>query len=60
MESNKLNKRNLKIIGFVVLGILILNLVLFALRIINALVFWVVIAFGAVFVWLILPKMKEN
>lgn len=54
-----MNKRNLKIIGFVVAGILILNLVLFAFTLISALILWIIIALGAVFVWVLLPKLKS-
>ncbi len=52
--------RQLKIIGYFFLLILILNLLLFALRIISGSIFWVVIVVGAVFVYWVLPRMKKK
>lgn len=51
--------RSLKLIGYVVLGVMLLNLVLFALRIINWMVFWGVIILGALFVYFGLPRLKK-
>ena len=50
----------LKIIGIIVLIFLLLNLVLFAMGKISDLVFWVVIAAGAVFVYWVLPRLKKK
>ena len=50
----------LKILGYILVVILILNVFLFAFRIINWIVFWIIIALGAVFVYFILPKLKKN
>ena len=49
----------LKTIGFGVLLILIINLVLFALRIISTIIFWIVIILAAIFVYKLLPKLKK-
>ena len=50
----------LKMIGIVLVIVLILNVFLFAFRVINWIVFWIIIALGAVFVYFILPKLKKN
>lgn len=55
-----MKQRNLKIIGYVVLVLLLFNLLLFALRVIGQLIFWGVIIAGAIFVFKFLPKMKEK
>ena len=52
-------KQKLKFLGYFVLIILILNMILFALQIINWMVFWGIIALGALFVYKGLPKLKE-
>jgi len=54
------NPQKLKLIGYLVLLILILNLVLFAFVIINWIVFWAIIILGAIFAWKILPWLKEK
>lgn len=54
-----MKKNLLKIIGIGVVVLLVLNLVLFALRIINWMVFWAAIIIGAVFAFKVLPKMKK-
>jgi len=51
--------KELKILGIIIFIILILNLILFALRKINDLVFWIIIIAGAIFVYWILPKLKK-
>ena len=48
----------LKIVGIVAILLLVLNLILFALRIINGLVFWAVIIVAALLAFKVLPKMK--
>jgi len=53
-----LNKQHLKYIGYGVLGILVLNMIGFALQIINTILFWVIIALGALFVYKGLPKLR--
>ena len=50
----------LKLIGFGVLIILVVNLILFALQIIKTLIFWIVIILTAVFAYKILPKLRKN
>jgi len=55
-----MSKKPLKVLGYVILFILLLNLLLFAFRVISGLLFWGVIVVGAVFVYLILPKMKKE
>jgi hypothetical protein len=49
----------LKKIGYFVLAILILNMVFYAMQLINGIVFWGVILLGAIFVYKVLPKLKE-
>ncbi|MBI2151394.1 hypothetical protein HYU21_01560 [Candidatus Woesearchaeota archaeon] len=53
-----MNAKNLKIIGYVVLAILVLNMILFGMGLINWIIFWLVIASGAVLVYWGLPKMR--
>ncbi len=55
-----MNKRFLKIIGIGAILLLVANMILFALKIINGLVFWAVIIAGAVFAFKVLPKMKKD
>ena len=52
-------KNLLKLIGISAVVLLVLNMILFALRIINGLVFWAVIIVGATFAFKVLPKMKK-
>jgi len=52
-------KNILKAVGIGAVVLLVLNLILFALRIINGLIFWGVIIVGAVFAFKVLPKMKN-
>jgi len=52
-------KNLLKVIGISAVLVLVLNMILFALRIINGLVFWGIIIVGAVFAFKVLPKMKK-
>ena len=54
------NKQRLKLIGYVVLAVLIANLLLYALQLVNWIFFWGVIILGAVFVYKILPKLREK
>ena len=51
--------QKLKLWGYFILLILILNLVMFAFTIINWIVFWGVIIIGAIFVYKVLPKLKK-
>ena len=48
----------LQIFGVVFSLILIFNMILFALRKISGLVFWVVILVGAIVAYFVLPKIK--
>ncbi|MBT5740097.1 hypothetical protein HOI26_03270 [Candidatus Woesearchaeota archaeon] len=50
----------LKLIGYVVLLLVILNLILFAFVVTNWIVFWIVIAIAFIFVKWGLPKLKEK
>ena len=52
--------QKLKLIGYVVLVILVANMILFAMQLVSALMFWVVIALGALFVWKGLPLLRER
>jgi|GEM_PF-1960331 4-hydroxybenzoate polyprenyltransferase len=54
------NKQKLKLIGYVVLAVLIANLILYALQLVNWIFFWGVIILGALFVYKILPKLREK
>ena len=56
MESSK----KIKIIGYIFLIILLLNLVLFAMQIISQMYFWIIIVVGAWFVYYGLPKLKKR
>ena len=49
----------LKLVGYVAVLILILNVFLFSFRLISPLVFWIVIGVGAGLVYLVVPKMKK-
>lgn len=53
-----MNPLQLKLIGYFVLLILILNLVLFAFTFTNWIIFWAVLLLGFIFVWKILPWVK--
>ena len=52
-------KKFLKIIGISAVVLLVLNMIMFALRIISGLVFWGIIVAGALFAFKILPKLKK-
>ncbi|NQV91810.1 hypothetical protein HQ489_05035 [Candidatus Woesearchaeota archaeon] len=54
------NQQKLKYLGYGVLFLLVLNLVLFAMKIITQLLFWIVIIIGAWFVYYGLPKLKKK
>ncbi|MBT3836283.1 hypothetical protein HOD05_05700 [Candidatus Woesearchaeota archaeon] len=53
-------KQKLKIIGYGVFILLVLNLVLFAMQMITQIMFWIVIVVGAWFVYYGLPKLKKK
>ncbi len=55
-----MEEKTLKILGGVLVGVLVLNLVLFALRKISVLLFWIIIAVIAVLAWKVVPRMKEE
>ena len=55
-----MNERAIKILGSVVMLIVVINLILFAFRVIDGTIFWAVIVFGAVFTYVVLPKLKKN
>ena len=50
---------NLKILTIILIVLLVLNMILFALKQINSIVFWTIIILMAVFAYLILPKMNK-
>ena len=50
----------LKVVGLLLILFLIVNLVLFALKIINEIFFWAVIIAGAVFAYKVLPRLKSK
>lgn len=52
-------KTILKVVGIISILIMVLNLVLFILGKINGLVFFGVIIIGALFAFVVLPKMKK-
>ena len=52
--------QKLKAVGYFMIFILILNLILFSFRLINWMVFWAVIIIGALFVVVVLPRVKKN
>ena len=53
-------KHLLKLTGYSLVAILILNMILFALRIISGLVFWIIIVVGAVIAYWVLPRLKNQ
>lgn len=52
-------EKTIKRVGLLVLAILLLNLILFAIGIINDLIFWGIIILGFLFVKFGLPRMKK-
>ena len=55
-----MNAKTLKIVGYVAIAIMVLNVGLFAFRVISPLWFWVVLVIGAVFGYLVLPKLRKR
>ena len=49
----------LKLVGYVVTGVFVLNLLFFAFGLINWMVFWGIIILGAIFVYKVLPRLKN-
>lgn len=58
-EYDEMRVNYLKIIGIFLALLLILNITLLALNKISEMIFWIVVIIGAVFAYLILPKMKK-
>jgi hypothetical protein len=54
-----MNPKQLKIIGYVAIVVMVLNVFLFAFTVISPAIFWIVILLGAIFVYKVLPKMKR-
>lgn len=54
-----MNQKQIKIIGYIVLVILLLNLILFAFVITNWIVFWGILVLGFIFIKVVLPKLKK-
>ena len=55
-----MKNKYLKILVFLIVLFLVLNIVLFALKIISKLLFWIIIIVAAVFAYKVLPKMKRK
>jgi hypothetical protein len=49
----------LRILVFLAVAVLVINIILFALKMVNYIVFWALIVAGAVFAYKVLPKMKK-
>ena len=54
------DKKFLKILTFVLIFVLILNMILLATNKISELLFWIIIIMAAVFVYVVLPKIKKQ
>lgn len=54
-----MNSKQLKVLGYVVIGLMVLNLVLFAFTVINWVMFLVILALGYVFVKWGLPRLRK-
>ncbi|MBI2558907.1 hypothetical protein HYW20_06305 [Candidatus Woesearchaeota archaeon] len=54
----KIKDRHLRILVILVIIFLVINLALFALRIISTILFWAIIAVAAVFAYKLLPRKK--
>ncbi|MBI2103127.1 hypothetical protein HYT55_04760 [Candidatus Woesearchaeota archaeon] len=52
--------QQLKVLGYGLIVVFVLNILLFSFRIISPGPFWLVLIFGAVFVYWVLPKMKKE
>lgn len=50
---------NIKLVGYVVIAVMILNLVMFAFGLVNVYLFWTIIICGAIFAWKVVPRMKK-
>ena len=59
-KGHEMNKKTLRLIGFVLIFIMLLNLLLFALRRISQSIFWGTILVVGAFTYFILPKLKES
>ncbi|MBI2655413.1 hypothetical protein HYX06_03245 [Candidatus Woesearchaeota archaeon] len=55
-----MDKKFIKIITVAAVFILILNMILLATKKINELSFWIIIIAAAVFVYVVLPKMRNG
>ena len=49
----------LKLFGYVVVALLVLNVVLFSFRVIGAGVFWVVLGVGGLCAYVVVPRRKK-
>ncbi len=52
----KLKEKRLRLLSAIVISLLVVNLALFAMKIINLSVFWAVISLAAIFAYNFLPK----
>lgn len=54
----KIKEKYLRILILLIVLFLVINIVLFALKIINVILFWLIIIVAAVFAYKVLPKVK--
>ena len=54
-----MEKTSIKILAVVIAFLLVANIILFATKKINEIVFWIIIIISAVFAYWILPKIKN-
>jgi len=54
-----MKQKQLKILGYVILIIMVANLLLFAFQVVNQIVFWIIIVLGAIFAYWVLPRIKK-
>ena len=52
--------KDLKVVGIFAIVIVVLNIFLFAFTVISSTIFWAVIVIAAIFVYFVLPKLKEK
>ena len=55
-----MKNNNLKILVILVVLFLVVNITLFALRIISVLLFWAIIIVAAIFAYKVMPKLKKR
>ena len=55
-----MDKKIIKILTFILIFVLILNMILLAANKISELLFWAIIIVAAVFVYVVLPKIRNK